>query len=228
MAAVKKIGPGSGMAWSIGAGDVVYLYFLDAPLDLPGPSESIRGRPVWRAVAQIDSGAPFRPGVERTKRDDENWIALARPDLMILTNNRNLLSNVLDRILDGSQTRALPLSLPEWKQVDRRAPFWALRHYASSSKPRLGQPEYALAELPRPDGRATGVTVQFYSAEDRLEVRYMSAAQLASRGPTDSIYSQFKVDQPQTGVWRLVSDVRERGSWPLFLALGMLGFGTYQ
>jgi hypothetical protein len=227
VAAGRNIGEQPGGAWRITAQDVIYLYFLDAPAELPQPDESMLGMPVWRGVAKVDSGEPFRRGVERAMRDDENWIALARPDLIVLTNRRDLLNDTLSRIVNGSSTRAFPPSLPEWKQVDRQASFWGLRHYRDSSRPPANQRGFPSAYLPWPDGYATGCSVQFYDAVQRVEIRYMSAAQIPA-GPANSIRRQFKIDQPQPEVWRLVSDVQQRGPWPLQLALAMLGFGDYR
>ncbi len=68
--------------------EVVYFYFMADPFDLGPADESIENHPVWRGVAQsVDQDVPFRPGVERPKLDDPHWIALARADLLILSNN---------------------------------------------------------------------------------------------------------------------------------------------
>jgi hypothetical protein len=209
--------------------DVVYFYFFKDPIDLPPPDESVQEWPVWRASARIDAGGVFRPGVERAQRDDTNWISLARPDLLILVNRKELLSEILSRIEGGSKTRALPSALPEWSQVDRNAPFWGLRHYTTGSKPKAGARGCDAAELPQPDCAAVGVTVRFDTVHQLLEIRYLSETKLAQQqGPFDYVRREFQVDQPQTGVWRLVSDVQARGPSPVHFALIMLGFGVYR
>ncbi|MGO9239601.1 MAG: hypothetical protein ACLQBJ_02235 [Bryobacteraceae bacterium] len=208
--------------------DVVYLYFFSQPVELPPPDESDQGRPVWQASAKLDSGVPAHEGEERAQREDRNWLALARPDLLVLASQKELLNEMLLRIARGSKTRALPAALPEWAQTDRTAPFWGLRHYTARSKPKPGERGCAAAELPIPDCNATGVTVRFDTAQQRLEIRYLSDTQPAQRRPGDGGDRNFQVDQPQTGVWRRVSDVEARGPYPVHFALVMLGFGRYR
>jgi hypothetical protein len=204
--------------------DVAYFYFFADPVKLPSPDESVQGRPVWRLTAKIDSGASPQPGVRRTQREDENWIALARPDLLILVNRRELLGQVLKQADGKPTTRALAADLPEWAHVDQSAPFWGLRHYTAQSKPKRGEPGFGLADLPRPDGSAIGVTVQFDPARQRLEIRYLSGG----RPRQLNLDRQFQVEHPETGVWRLLSDVQARGPWPVHFALSTLGFGEYR
>jgi hypothetical protein len=185
----------------------------------------------------IDYGAPrvvpdiatlmARGPQDPQKREDESWVALARPDLLVLTNKKDLLREILDRIANGSKSRALPADLPEWSQVDRTASFWAIRHYSAQSKPKPEERGFQNAELPQPDGAALGVAVQFDTEGQRLEIRYLSEAKPAQRGPGDVSQSQFQLDRPQEGVWRLVSDIRERGPFPVHFAMTMLGFGVY-
>jgi hypothetical protein len=176
-----------------------------------------------------EAGGIFQPRMEPAQRDDTNWIALARPDLLILVNQKELLNEILERILHGSQTRALPAALPEWTQVDRTTPFWGLRHYTTRSKPKPGERGCEAAELPQPDCTASGVTVRFDTVQQRLEVRYLSETELAQHGMLgNGVRREFRVDQPQSGVWRLVSDVQKSGPWPVHFALVMLGFGMYR
>jgi hypothetical protein len=208
--------------------DVTYFYFFADPVDLPAPDESIEGRPVWHAMARIDSGERGQRGVELAQRDDENWIALARPDLLILANRHELLAEILQHIVAGSKRIALAADLPEWTHVDKSASFWGVRHYAAQSKPKQGERGFEAAELPRPDGSAQGVTVEFDSVKQQLQVRYLSGGELfRRRRGVDILDREFKVDHPEPGVWRLLSDVGTRGPWPLQFAMGMLGFGMY-
>ncbi len=211
------------------AQDVVYFYFFAEPIDLPPPDESVQERPVWHATAKIDSGDLPRPGAKRTQRDDESWISLARPDLLILTNPHELLAGILGQLARATRARAIPTDLPEWATVDRSASFWGVRHYTAQSKPTPEDPDIETAELPMPDSSAVGVTVQFDSVHQQLEIRYLSKTQLAQgRGYADSLRREFHVDHPRDGVWRLRSDIQARGPWPVHFALTMLGFGMYQ
>jgi hypothetical protein len=209
--------------------DVAYFFFFSEPVDFGSQDEYIEERPVWRAVAKIlDAQAPFRPGVEPPQREDENWLALAQPDLLVLTSTKELLAGILQRTVHGSQTRALPSTVTEWNQVDRHASFWGLRHYTDQSRPKPNERGFKSATLPQPDGGAVGVAVNFDSAHQRLEIRYMSDAPLTRTGDLDVTRPDFQVDQPQAGVWRLVSDVKARGDYPVHFAFAMLGFGNYR
>jgi hypothetical protein len=214
----------------VSAQDVAYVFFFAGPIDLAAPDESIQGRPVWHAIAKIDAGEAPQPVNKRAQRDDENWLALTRPDVMILTNRRALLAEVLERTAMGSKTRAMPANLPEWAYVDRNASFWGLRHYTDGSKAKPGEPSFGAADLPHhPDGKAVGTAVRFDAVKQQLEVVFLSPAPLLRRkGEADPIGHEFQLDQPEAGVWRLTSDVRARGPFPVHFALIMLGFGMYR
>lgn len=214
----------------VAAEGIAYVFFLAEPIDFASPGESIQGHPVWHAIAKVDAGDAPRPGEKRAQRDDENWLALARPDVMILTNRHALLAEMLERANSGSKTRAMPANLPEWSHVDRSASFWGLRHYADGSKARTGEPGIGLANLPHyPDGKAAGATVRFDSVTQRLEVIYLSSAEaMASQTGAELLAIEFQVDQPEAGIWRMLSDVRARGPFPVHFALAMLGFGMYR
>ena len=184
---------------------------------------------MWQASAKVDAGGSFHAGAPRAQRDDPNWIALARPDMLILTNRKDLLDEILERVANGSKTRALPAVLPEWAQTDRSSPFWGLRHYTSQSRPKSGERGCDAAELPQPDCAAIGVTMRLDPGLQHVEIRYLSERPPADHGvTTDNVRREFQSDEPQTGVWRLVSDVNQRGPWPVHFALIMLGFGVYQ
>jgi hypothetical protein len=213
----------------IAARDVVYFYFLDRAFDSPPGDELIQGRPLWQTSAKITGPYIPRPRTEPPEVEDTNWLTVARPDLLILSSKKELLTEVLDRVLQGSSTRALPAALPEWNQVDRSAGFWGFRHYSAASKPKPGERGCQVAELPSPDCRAIGSTLSLDSAGKHLELRYLSEAPLWQQpGPADTVHTQFQVDQPQPGVWRLISDLQMRGPFPFSFAIQALGFGVYR
>lgn len=205
--------------------DVVYFYFFTSAVELPPPDESFQGLPIWQTTAKIIGDYTPKPGAQPSQHEDTNWLALAKPNLLIVSNQKDLLASVLDRIAHGSTTRALPANLLEWRQVDRSASFWGLRHYSAESKSKACD----AAVLPYPDCRATGVTLQLDTAKQRLEVRYLSeSGPKQSPGPADTVRRDFQVDQPQPGVWSLVSDIAARGQFPLHFGIQMLGFGMYR
>ena len=164
---------------------VAYFYFFDANLNarlFGNPELLILGRPFWRD----DSGA-------------EVWFTLARPDLLIVANSRDLAAAILGRVLNGSSTRALPAALPEWSEVDRQAPLWGVAHVGSSADSR-------------------GITLSLDAAQ-KLEIRCLCSSRPAAPE------ADFQSAQPRRGLWVLRSDIGSRGEAPLSFALGLLGLG---
>ena len=105
------------------------LFVLDKPLGShativmselrkgTGPTISVEGTEVVRL---------------REKLEKDLWtfyIAIARPDVVVVATDRNYLSEVLRRRSGNGSPRALPATLPEWQWVNTSAPYWALRHY---------------------------------------------------------------------------------------------------
>jgi hypothetical protein len=212
-----------------GSEDVVYFYFFADAVDLPPADDSIQGHPALRATAQILDFLHKEPLKEPPQKEDENWLVLARPDLLLLSNRREMLVQILDGMAGGSKARALPADLPEWGHVDRTASFWGLRHYSAKSKPIRGQRGFDAAELPLPDAAATGVTVQFDGSKQRLEIHYLSTNPLSELSVVvNKRQRDFSADQPEAGVWRLISEVHAPRLFPIYCALAMLGFGAYR
>jgi len=87
-----------------------HFYFFDANATarvFGEPDLTILGRPFWRG-------------------DADAWFTLARPDLLVVAGSRDLAAAIVGRVLNGSNTRALPADLAVWKEVDRAAPLWGL------------------------------------------------------------------------------------------------------
>ena len=165
-------------------GSAAYFYFLESAMDarsLGTPDLQILGRPFWRA----DSGG-------------DAWFTLARPDLLIVAGTRDLAAAILGRVLNGSITRALPSALPEWREIDRQAPLWGLRHTVDATGTR-------------------GITLSL-DAGQRLEVRCLCSS-LPSATP-----AAFQIAQPRAAYWILRAEAS--GDTSLAYALGLLGFGN--
>jgi hypothetical protein len=229
MAAVRAVPPpqfeAASMPATMTAKDVIYFYFLTAPLDPGNPDEVVQASPLWRGTAEIVGSYVPQPRVRPTPHEDINWLALPKPDLLILSNNKNLLLSVLLHIVSGpATTHALPAELPEWLQADRSADFWGVRHFSAESRPQPGERGCETAELPFPDCRATGATVRFDAATGTIDIRYLSGANVKP------VFERigFQIGQPQPGVWKLDADAVTRGPTPAAFGLAMLGFGGYQ
>ena len=228
MAAVRGVPPPQfesvSMPNTMTAKDAIYFYFLTAPLDLGSPDDFVQGRPLWRGTGEIVGSYVPQPGVRPTPHEDINWLALPKPDLLILSNRKELLLSVLSRFASLKVTRALPAGLPEWRQTDRSADFWGLRHFSAESRPKPGESGCETAALPFPDCGATGATVQFDAAKGTIDIRYLSGANVKPLFENIG----FQIEQPQTGVWKLDADAVTRGPVPVAFGLAMLGFGSYQ
>lgn len=199
---------------------VVYFYFLSENPDASalGPREpDMLGRPVWHVVARPRS------------RDDESWMALARPDLLVVSGSRELLADEMDQIVKGSSVRALPASLPEWAEVDKNAPVWALRHYADPAERHdASNPKTPGSRLFQTDPGAAGIAVAFDPARQTLEIHYLSKADRLGPYIEQMFNRQLQVDRSRPGVWRLKSNLREHGDFPFHLAMAILGLGSSQ
>lgn len=59
------------------------------------------------------------------------YVAVPRPNVLLCATDRGYLTDVLNRVESPKpiRPRAFPAELPEWKHVDLKARFWAIRHY---------------------------------------------------------------------------------------------------
>jgi hypothetical protein len=96
-----------------------------------------------------------------------------KPNVLLCATDSGYLTETLQRMDQGGAKRALPDDLPEWKQVDRTARFWAIRHY---TKPRAGEPIESPHHL---ELVASGFTFSFNPAKepetaDSLKIKYLT------------------------------------------------------
>jgi hypothetical protein len=64
--------------------------------------------------------------------EDDTWtffLTRISSNALLLATDEGFLEEVLRRRQERPAGRALPDELPEWREIDRTAPFWALRHY---------------------------------------------------------------------------------------------------
>lgn len=211
MAAARGIPvPASSIPGPMTAHDAIYFYFLaDAWNPEPHEDETIEGRPAWQLAG----------------REDKNWIALARPDLLILSNQRDLLAGVLREMKNPNATGT---SFYGW-DVNPSANFSGYRRYSGASKPKPRGRECEAARLPGPDWCAAGATLQFNADTHQLQIDYLSRGQLdLKNNPSDTLTREFTIDHADPSRWRLISDLGKRGAFPLDFGMIMLGFGRYE
>jgi hypothetical protein len=104
------------------------------------------------------------------------YIASPQSDVILCATDRGFLTETLNRINSKAKQRALPESLPEWKQVDTTARFWAVRHYdkenalRDTTSPLHGKQAAANAL----DDQAIGITLTYNPNGDDVRVKYLS------------------------------------------------------
>jgi hypothetical protein len=165
------------------------------------------------------------------KREQDTWtifVAAPAPGILLSATNEGFLRGVLQRRRARAARRALPDTLPEWRHMDRSAPFWGLRHYDKRnaafdpSSPVTGRP----APANEPDNKAIGLAFTFRPERDkRARVVYLSAnpraVQIATkfwRHPSEGLTPQIR---------RIGADAVEVSAQPvrLFLLVLMAALG---
>lgn len=163
------------------------------------------------------------------------FAASPRAGLLLVANDQGYIESLLSRLAQPSASVAFPADLPEWKQLDRRAAYFALRHYRRegfADDPSSPMRERAAANVPDPDAIGLVVSVLADSAEPAV-ARYLSGAtdpmRIARRGwtPSEGPKPRFALAAP--GVVEVTQDVEKPlpASRFLFHALGLLGHGIY-
>jgi hypothetical protein len=194
--------------------DVTYFYFFTENLggDLLGePDITTNFGGVWQGTASVDAGEPPTPSQrERAQREDQNWLALPEPNLLVLCSRRETLTKLLQSIRGGVTDvprQAFPENLPVWAQVDKKATFWGLRRYTASGD--------------------SGLTIDFDVDSGQLAMRCLGSSARCST-PDLGMTQEFKTTHTQDGIWQFESSLRERGDFPFHAALALLGFGMYR
>jgi hypothetical protein len=178
---------------------------------LSRPSEdSIMGHRVWTSK-----------GSQNDSHDTETYfVSLLKPDLMLACNHRGFFQEMVSRMSLPRQARALPADLPEWKQLDRTAPLWAICHYPANSG--------VLAAL-SPEGKdfgATGVTLEFGLASGAVRARMISKLdpwQDLVENP--EFKGAAKSREVAKGVWELSVDGKpDAAMFAVFALMATVGF----
>ncbi len=90
--------------------------------------------------------------------EETDFIAIPRPNVILVANNRQYLQEILERMTQKRASRALPDQLPEWRFLDANARFWGLRHYdATQAKMDPTSPLEGDSAFGRSDPKAIGV-----------------------------------------------------------------------
>lgn len=231
IAAVKEICPraeGLEIPAQMPEGEAAFLYYFTAPIEaavLGSPDEMVGAIPVWMRTAELTVRERVVPGsTERPKRIERTWLALVRPDVLAAASSREALTAMLGRMRasgQAGQQRALAGATREWALADRSASFWGVRHY-----PAEGNRRRCVNADATSDPLLLGLAVRFDADSGAVETRFVHGGEkpprvLAQSGPG----IDFEAERGADGVWRLRSNIGERGPFPFHLAAGLLGFG---
>jgi hypothetical protein len=177
--------------------------------------ESLMGHPIW-----VSKGSQ-----NDQPQTDTYLVALPKSDLLIVCNNRDFLTTMLSRMASPQKGRALPADLPEWKQVDRHAALWAVRHYRTGGANDDPTNVVNMLEL-KANPEATGLIVEFGLASDAAVARMISksdpwkefAANQEFHGATQS-------RKLANGAWELsIAGKAEAANMSVFALMAVLGF----
>jgi hypothetical protein len=163
---------------------------------------------------------------EQVERDAWSYsVCRPRAGVLICATNKGYLEETLKRIEAKPKSRALPADLPEWKQVDTKAPVWAIRHYRK---------DFALEDPTSPlcpggtDPNAVGMTFWVGDSGKYAEVRYLSDANDALKIATGEwevlgLKPKCKVGAP--GVVEIAVSLagHEAGAMYFFVLMARLG-----
>jgi hypothetical protein len=210
--------------------DVAYIYFLGQPVEetlFGAPVATIEAHPLWKGIPPRGAGNPQLPTVRQdTPQESEIWFTLVRSDVLVLATRREFLSKVLARVVNQGTGRALPDTLPEWANVDRKASIWGIRHYSNpGSSGDETNPLNGTEQQPPDDRHAVGVTMAFYADRDIVEIRYLSEEEAFPLRAFRQTLDEFELDGSKKGISQMKANTRVRGAFPLHVAMHLLGFG---
>jgi hypothetical protein len=182
------------------------------------PEESVMGHPVW-----ISKGSQ-----NDFKETDTYFVAIPNPNTMLACNNRDFFTQMAARMAVRQTPRALPATLPEWEQVDRSAPLWAVRHIRADR----AQQDPSQAGMLGPDGKnlePIGLTAEFGLVSASAKARM-----IAKEDPWEAIASSPEFQgaaqsrKLKEGIWELsVANKPQAGAMAVFMLMAFLGFTVY-
>jgi len=125
------------------------------------------------------------------------YYSLPRPGVALFCNSLPFLQTILERMHSPQGPRALPDHLPEWRYIDRRSTFWALRHYdATQAGEDVTSPLREQTAQNDPDEKAVGIVFACDAKRSRRATMIMltgnDARVQAATGP--------QIESPQEGV----------------------------
>ncbi|MCU1233723.1 MAG: hypothetical protein JWP63_1690, partial [Candidatus Solibacter sp.] len=195
-------------------GCAVYAFSEPLPESLVArPSEdSVMGHRVWVST-----------GTQSDLRDSETYfVSLLQPDLLAVCNDRAFLQQLVSRKGFPQKDRALPAGLPEWKQLDRSAPLWAISHYPADGSfvGLLGLTTDGV------NNETTGIAVEFGLNSGTTRARIIAKSDPWKRlAASPDFHGACNSRQVTNGVWELTVTGRpDAAGMSAFALMATLGF----
>jgi hypothetical protein len=204
------------------------------------PSRSARISEMTQLANRVQTIEGQRVMMFEEEMEDDMWkiyVAFPASNVLLCATNQDFLTQVLNRMHHREAKRALPEDLPEWKQVNTNARFWAVRHYDRTDT--LFDPSTPVSGNNRAaswaDTQAVGIVLEFDSDRSKVvTVRYLSGNKDALKVFSDEhkkIGQGFKpvIRLREPGVVEMIVpfDSEDGGGISLFILMMLLGHGVY-
>jgi len=196
-----------------------------------------------KVAGRVESIAGQQVPVFQEKMEDDTWtvfVANPSPRILVVASNELYLRELLQRMKGATGPRALPDDLPEWKQVDKNAEFWGLRHFDRSQAAEDPSSPYGGKKAANdPDEKAIGVAINVDFAHrrgsivrlsDNLDLLKQSESQLrAIIEPEQGVRLKITNRLRSPGVLETTSELDLHSALAYFelIAEGALGHAIY-
>ncbi len=178
----------------------------------------------------------------------DDFVAAPRPNVLLVANNRSYLQEVLERIGQQKQPRALPVQQPEWRFLNPDARFWGLRHYdrtqakgdpTSPFNPADGENPIPLSKnnaFDSGDQKAIGLlyaldpanphkAVITYFSGDEARIRDAASVGTYAAEPQQGVRFRVKIQNPMPGVLEQVFTLDRTDVLGYFIMIEEVAFG---
>jgi hypothetical protein len=198
-----------------------------------GPLRADLNKALKADASKLERIADHEVYVFDTKMRSDQWhlfVTQPKPEILLVATDAKYLEEVLKRmaVKEKAKNRALPPELPEWKELNLKAPVWAIRHYDKKHAAKDGS-----SPLAGEDPQAVGLVFALEPGKkDVATVKYLSANKSALQyttqfwnHPEEKLVPRIK--QKSKGVVEItvnLNDEKTRAMFDLVL-LWALGHG---
>lgn len=186
------------------------------------PDTVIGAHQVWSST-----GKDYTQATDATPRRTTYLAALIKPDELLVCNHKGFFSAVLEHV-SGPPVSSAFERLPEWAQVDRTAPLWALRHYGVQTAEHDPTDLRAGNMLGFTDDGAVGLVFQVGHPAGKVQARLLTRSAespLAALAANPEFGAGVAVRRVGEGGWEYTADDEHgHGFSQVFMWMGLLGF----